>query len=202
MFVALVPPVDLVAQLTERVRAASTDGATTDPLAGIRWTPSSNWHVTLAFLATVPEETLENASAELTNVAGDFGAFDLRVVGAGAFPRASRAGVVWAGVVGGSDDAQRALARLAKHVRIGLRRARLHPDRAAFAPHLTLARLRPAADATRLVTRLASCLPAPASSASLPPWPVTEFEVLESLAGAGPGGAPAYVQVARFHLGR
>jgi RNA 2',3'-cyclic 3'-phosphodiesterase len=193
LFVALVPPTEVTESLAARVDATGVG------IAGLRWTARANWHVTLAFLAAVPTARVEAAVAELAEVAGGATPFSLRLGGAGAFPRPARAGVVWAGVEGKSKDDARALDRLAKHVRIGLRRTRLQPDRSPFRPHLTLARVRPAADVTTLVEHLTG---AAAEAAEAPTWSVTELRLVESRLGAAPGGTAAYALVASLGLGR
>lgn len=192
MFVALVPPEHVTAYLAGRL-----DGADVE-VAGLRWTARQNWHVTLAFLAAVPRTRVESAVAELTEVVREAEPFVLRLTGPGAFPRPARAGVVWAGADGASADDARALARLAKHVRIGLRRARLRPDRTPFRPHLTLARVRPAADVTRVVEHLAR-EPDPDIA---PDWAVSHVQLVESRLGAGADGTASYAAVATLALGR
>ena len=192
MFVALVPPDDVTADLAGRLRHPDME------VAGLRWTARQNWHVTLAFLAAVADTRVDAAVAELAEVARDARPFVLRLSGAGAFPRPRRAGVVWAGVGGVTADDAKALARLAKHVRIGLRRAHLHPDRTPFRPHLTLARVRPAADVTQVVNHLAG-EPFPANG---PDWAVSQLQLVESRLGAGTDGTSSYVTVATLALGR
>jgi RNA 2',3'-cyclic 3'-phosphodiesterase len=193
MFVAVVPPAEVADHLTGRV-AAAVDAEVT----GLRWTAQRNWHVTLAFLAALPPARVDAAVTELAAAAEGIDPFVLHLTGAGAFPRPARAGVVWIGAEGATAGDARALARLAKHVRIGLRRAHLRPDRTPFRPHLTVARVRPAADVTHLVERL-NRRPA---GAGVPSWPVGHLELIESRLGAGPDGTPAYATVATVALGR
>ena len=192
MFVALVPPEDVTAYLADRV--AAVDGE----IEGLRWTARRNWHVTLAFLAAVPSGRVEGAIAELSDAVLVVEPFILRLAGAGAFPRPARAGVVWAGVEGASADDARALTRLAKHVRIGLRRARLRPERTPFRPHVTLARVRPAADVTEIVQHLATKTEVDQG----PLWPVRELLLMESRLGAMPDGSAAHAPMATLTLGR
>lgn len=192
LFVALVPPDDVSAYLAGRVAAADVE------IPGLRWTARRNWHVTLAFLAAVPTARVEAAVAELAEAARIAQPFVLRPTGAGAFPRPGRAGVVWAGVDGASTDDAQTLTRLAKHVRIGLRRAHLRPDRTPFRPHVTLARLRPAADVTRIVQHLAG----EEDRLSAPSWMVSDLQLVESHLGAGPDGTAVYAPLATLALGR
>jgi 2'-5' RNA ligase len=192
MFVALLPPEDVTAHLARRLEGTDVE------IDGLRWTARQNWHVTLAFLAAVPSSRVESAVAELAEVASETDPFVLRLTGAGAFPRPARAGVVWAGTAGASAEDAKALASLTKRVRIALRRARLHPDRTPFRPHLTLARVRPTGDVTLLVEQLAH-VPGPDPA---PHWPVSDLHMVESRLGAGPDGTVLYTQVAMLPLGR
>jgi 2'-5' RNA ligase len=192
MFVALVPPADVVAALAGRVDDVGTQ------VSGLRWTLRENWHLTLAFMAAVPTAAVEAAVAELAETARNTGPFALRLRGAGGFPRPGRAGVVWVGVAGETEGDERALARLARHVRIALRRARLSPDRTPFRPHLTLARVRPAADVTGLVAELDD-VPATRSGSG---WQARDLRLVESRLGAGEGGRAGYTQVATLPLGQ
>jgi 2'-5' RNA ligase len=192
MFVAIVPPADVTAYLTDRVAAVDSK------IEGLRWTARRNWHVTLAFLAAVPSDRVERAIAELRDAVLVVEPFVLRLAGAGGFPRPARAGVVWIGADGATADDARALARLAKHVRIGLRRAHLRPDRTPFRPHLTLARVRPAADVTEIVQHLAN----KAEVDQSPLWPVSELLLMESRLGAMPDGSAAHTPTATLTLGR
>ena len=92
MFVAVVPPPEAVEHLDEflEVRRAA---------AAFRWAPAEQLHVTLAFLADVPDRKLD----DLRRAAGRAAAtrrtpFATAVAGGGAFPNAGRARVLWAGL--------------------------------------------------------------------------------------------------------
>ncbi len=65
-------------------------------------------------------------------------AFPFQLGGAGAFPKPGRARVVWIGPAGGGDD----LVGLAGAVSGALLPLGYEPDRQAFHPHLTVARLK------------------------------------------------------------
>jgi 2'-5' RNA ligase len=75
------------------------------------------------------------------------------ISGAGAFPSAAKARVLWAGIQGD----RRALGALAASVAAGARRAGAAPpaERASYHPHLTLARTRDLSSAVPLVDALA-----------------------------------------------
>jgi RNA 2',3'-cyclic 3'-phosphodiesterase len=119
----------------------------------LRWTSREAWHVTLAFLGQVDQAAAARLLPRLERAARRHFTFRLAFTGAGAFPSASRANVLWCGVSGD----RMALADLAASVAAGASRAGAPPpDRGRrFQPHLTLARCRMPADVTELVAALA-----------------------------------------------
>jgi 2'-5' RNA ligase len=103
--------------------------------------------------------------------------------GAGAFPGAARARVLWTGVRGEPCP----LAALAASVAAGARRAGAPPaeGRRGFQPHLTLARCREPADVQPLVDRL--------SGYTGTPWTAGEIYLIRShLPGGRPHDRPRY----------
>ncbi len=67
--------------------------------------------------------------------------FSLRLTGLGAFPRPGAATVLWVGV----EDATGAVERLAAQCEQAARDVGFEPEERPFHPHVTLARIRPAA---------------------------------------------------------
>jgi 2'-5' RNA ligase len=147
LFVGLAPPAvalhDLAAALAP-FRAARGD---------LRWTSRELWHVTLAFLGEVSEETLDRVAPRLEGTAGRHRAFTLSVAGGGAFANPVRANVLWSGMSGDRG----ALADLAAAVTATARGAGAAPPDAdrGFTPHLTLARCRTPVDVREIVATLA-----------------------------------------------
>jgi phosphoserine aminotransferase len=146
LFVGLAPP---AAVLDDLDAACAPFRLARDDL---RWTSRELWHVTLAFLGEVSEETVSRLSPRLERAAGRHRVFTLRVAGAGAFPGPGRANVLWSGVSGN----RRALAELAMSVSAAGRRAgAIGPDAdRRFTPHLTLARCRAPVDVRAVVASL------------------------------------------------
>jgi RNA 2',3'-cyclic 3'-phosphodiesterase len=116
---------------------------------------------------------------------------ELAVRGGGAFPGASRARVVWAGLR--ADRA--ALAALAASVAAGARRAGApspEEDR-RYRPHITLARLREPADVRPLTAELAGL--------DGSPWTAARIELIRShLPGGAVGRSPVYSSVGAWPL--
>jgi len=185
LFAALVPPVEVVEHLDDflDVRRAA---------APYRWAGSDQLHVTLAFLADVEERRLDDLAERLGRAAARRTSFETRIAGGGAFPNASRARVLWAGL--DLDETGRTeIDRLATGCRAAASRAGIAVDGQRFRPHVTVARVgRPAevSDWVRLLDAYAG-----------PPWCVDRIELIASYLGEGARGRPRYETVGDFQLG-
>lgn len=108
--------------------------------------PPSKWHVTLRFIGRVDDVLLDRIRASLDQ--GDLGGpFQLSWGGLGAFPKASKATVLWIAIDRGLDD----LTALADRMGAALEDAGLEPEDRPFRPHLTISRIRPHEDVADLV---------------------------------------------------
>jgi RNA 2',3'-cyclic 3'-phosphodiesterase len=184
MFVAVVPPDDALDHLDEfldRRRDA----------AEFRWVLREQLHVTLAFLADVPERKLDDLEERLTRAAKRRTAFAAALAGGGAFPNVGRARVLWTGL--DLDDVGRTeLSRMATGARAAAGRAGVAVDGARFKPHVTVARLRHPQEATTWVRLL--------DAYRGPGWTVDSVELVASYLGEGPRKRPRYETVASFPL--
>src|SRR5262249_423180 len=109
------------------------------------------WDVRVAFVGEVEEGLTGRLGARLERAAARHARLSLSLGGAGAFPTAGRARVLWTGVQGD----RRGLARLAQSVAAGATRAGVPPTQEGrrYQPHLTPARGRaPAAGRTLVAT--------------------------------------------------
>jgi 2'-5' RNA ligase len=182
LFVAIAPPsavLDELDALVEPLRARRLD---------LRWTNREAWHVTLAFLGQVDETAAARLLPRLERAAGQHYQMRLGFAGAGAFPAAARANVLWSGMTGD----RRALARLAESVAAGASRAGAPPPgkRRRFQPHLTLARCRMPADVTGLVASL--------DGFQGQPWTADRVHLVRSRLGATEH--PRYTSLASWPL--
>jgi RNA 2',3'-cyclic 3'-phosphodiesterase len=128
LFVALpVPPA--VRRGLEQVRARLRE-RTPD----LRFTRPEGWHVTLAFLGSVPAARIDEVGVVVrAGVADAAGVIGLRVAGPGRFGRH----VLWVGV---ADDPPGAVAALGDRLQAAIAAAGLPVQRQEVRPHLTLAR--------------------------------------------------------------
>lgn len=112
---------------------------------GVRasWVKPEALHLTLRFLGDIDDATAERIRAALREGYADAAAFPLHIKGVGAFPNLRRPNVVWAGV-----ELSEALAAAQAVAERAAQAAGLDPERKAFRPHLTVARIKdPAAGA-------------------------------------------------------
>lgn len=129
-FVALPVPPDVRETLAAEL---PSDPATRD---GRRWTRPEGWHVTLAFLGSVPDAAVGDLEAALTRAVSEADApwpRDLRVAGPGTFGRR----VLWVGL---EDDPSGSLDALAQTVRDALADTGQAVDAKPLRAHVTLAR--------------------------------------------------------------
>jgi RNA 2',3'-cyclic 3'-phosphodiesterase len=184
LFVAIAPPpgvLDELDALVAPLRTARTD---------LRWTSREAWHVTLAFLGEVDELGLTRLMPRLERAARRHHEIRLAFAGAGAFPGAHRANVLWSGLSGD----RRALGHLAESVAAGASRAgATPPDKGRrFQPHLTLARCRLPADVSGIVAALAGY--------QGQTWSVDRIHLVRSRLGAATVTQPRYSSLAYWPL--
>jgi RNA 2',3'-cyclic 3'-phosphodiesterase len=139
----------------------------------LRWTGPPAWHLTLAFLGEVSEDTAAALAPRLERAAHRHLSLSLCFAGSGAFPAAGRARVLWTGIHG--DRA--ALTALARSVAAGARRAGAPPpdEGRRFRPHVTLARSREPANVRPLVRAL--------DGYAGTPWTAPEIHLIRSYQG-------------------
>lgn len=143
---ALLPPPEALAEVATAVAPVRAEWSR------LRWVDPALWHVTVAFLGEVPDEVLPELRVRLARAAARHSPATLSFTGAGAFPSAARARIVWLGL-----HAEPPLTRLAGSVAAGARRAgAVETDRKRFHPHLTLARSRDGEDLRPLVGALSA----------------------------------------------
>lgn len=184
MFVAVAPPDAAVEHLDEFLDVRRDAGE-------LRWTVSEQFHLTVAFLADVPDRKLDDLAERLERAAKRRTAFETRLVGGGAFPNVVRARVIWAGL-DLDDHGSTELSRLATGCRAAASRAGVEVDGARFKPHLTVARVRQPHDVSRWVRLL--------EAYAGPRWAVEEVSLVQSFLGQGPRGRPRYEIVGTFPL--
>jgi 2'-5' RNA ligase len=186
MFAAVVPPDDVLEELDEFLSPRRE-------AAPLRWTRPDGWHLTLAFMADVPDRALDELLERLARAGRRRRPFTLSLGGGGAFPNVGRAKVLYAAVDGEPEDVEE-LRRLSTGARAAAGKAGAPVDGTRFTPHLTLARAGRPFEATRWLRVL--------SAYRSRPFHCTDFVLVASFLGEGPGNRPRYETVGTFPLGR
>lgn len=102
--------------------------------------------MTLRFLGEIAQDTIDRVATEVDhNVTARAGRVLCR--GLNAFPRRTRAGVIFAAI----DDPEGLVSELASQCDCAAQDAGLGPEERAFVPHITLSRLRPHQDVQRVL---------------------------------------------------
>jgi RNA 2',3'-cyclic 3'-phosphodiesterase len=187
MFVAAVPPVAALEDLEEFLSVRRE-------AAPFRWTVPDQWHVTLAFLADVPDRAYDDLVERLTRAARKRQPMRATIAGGGAFPNVGRAKVLWCGVeldTAGLDGGEE-LRRLATGCRAAASKAGIEVAGERFKPHITIARTGYPVEATSWV-RLLDTYRGPA-------YDVDEISLIASHLGEGPRKRPRYDVLETFPL--
>ncbi|WP_298459731.1 RNA 2',3'-cyclic phosphodiesterase [uncultured Cellulomonas sp.] len=204
LFAAVQPPEHVLAHLEralDAVRGSDEDAGGAGPL---RWAPTEDRHVTLAFFGEVPAGAAVELDQGLAAVAAAHRPFRAQLRGAGVFDRR----VFWIGV-GGEVDALAALT--ADCVGLGSATTGRADGRVRSRSHLTVARVRSQARARSTPYRRRPQAPAgPDRVAALahalavyagPEWTVDGFALVVSRPGEGRGAGPAYDTEQAYRLG-
>jgi 2'-5' RNA ligase len=182
-FVAARPPddiLDIIDRAVTRARRA---------MVGPRWATRDQWHVTLQFLGAVDD--VDAVSAALAAVASE-APFHASLSGAGGFPSAHRARIVWVGA-GGSGE----WLPLVTAVGSVLAPLGYEVETRPFRPHVTVARLREPAPVLAAVDGLLAGLELAGLESGGGSWMVDEVVLLES--ALAPSGA-RYTPLTRISL--
>ena len=179
LFVAVLPPAEVVSAWDAFLEPRR------DAEPSFRWTVPDGWHLTLAFLPSVPPGRVEPLEEALGDVAARTPGFPVEVFGAGAFPNPNSARALWLGVSSGVAE----LSALATRCRNAASANGIEVEGGRFRGHLTLARTRPVS-----VVRWLRVLDALGPQS----WAVADFALLRSR--SLPGGA-GYETLGRFPLG-
>lgn len=191
LFAAIVPPADAVEHL-DAFLDPRRDAAREE--SRMRWTRAEQFHVTLAFMPSVPDHLVDDYGERLADGMARIPVPVLRLAGPVAFPNAAETRALAVGVVPESEGADVVLERMAGRARNAAVTVGAEVDGQRFRPHLTIARLRRTADTTNWVRLL--------ETYTGPEWPVLEVAVIASHLGEGPGNTPRYETVAEIPLGQ
>ncbi len=132
LFVAVSLPVEVRAWVTGVIEILR------DSYPGARWVDPINIHITLRFIGWIDEAKLPVAKEITKAVAATHQPAEIGPSGLGAFPRPSRARVIWLGLY----DPAALLESAARDLDASFESLGVAAENRAFTPHLTLARLK------------------------------------------------------------
>ena len=179
LFVALIPPATVCTELA----------ALAAPLAGVRWTPAENIHLTLRFIGDTAPEKQVAFEESLLRVRVE--PFILPFGGTGLFPSRGPAKVLWVGVGHGHTR----LYQLRKQVDEALLAIDSGLAVPGFHPHFTVGRLGENHEPKQVVLFLEKH-----AGFEAPPFRVGEFHLMTS--ELPPGRSPAYRVLRSFPLAK
>jgi len=186
LFVACELPAEMKEALSSLQEALRRRG--TPPL---RWVRPEGIHLTLKFLGSVPQDKVGAICEALAPIVQGIPPLTLSLGGVGTFGDRRGPRVLWVSMEGDLEP----LAQLQRRADRALEPLGFPPERRAFSPHLTLARVpdNVAASDRQRLKELAAASEAPAASAVT----VREVNLMRSI--LGPSGA-VYERLAAFPL--
>ena len=187
-FFAVLPPQEILDHLTTHLeprRDADTERKW-------RWTRPEHLHLTLAFLADLPEHREEELAETATDWASRQHPVRMRWARAGAFPDPGAAKVMWVGV--SDEDARRALVAWSRALRGLANHSGAEVDGQRFVPHVTVARSARPVRAGRWVQAL--------DAYESPEFELDQLALVQSHLAEGPGRSPRYEVRHRLTLGQ
>jgi 2'-5' RNA ligase len=126
--------VAIAPEIVERIASAITE--LKPRIAGVRWVAPGNIHLTLKFLGSVDESTIDTIGERLHAHLRLFQRFTINAKGLGVFPSPRRPRVLWVGLNGDH------LVALASRIESALQPLGFTSESRQFTPHLTIGRWR------------------------------------------------------------
>ena len=155
--------------------------------SSVKWERPQKLHITVKFLGNTEEALMKSLKDMLDNNAKATRAFEIQLVGTGAFPNATRPRVLWLGVRQASEE----FADLASRIDTDASKLGFESENKSFSPHLTIARVRNPHNSRELGVEHASKTFGPISFTSC------ELAMYESHLSAA-GSSHTKIHVAKF----
>ena len=138
---------------TIRARLAEAQQALQAAGGHVRWSKPENLHLTLKFLGDIAEANVGDACRILQDIAAGHAAFEVEVVGSGAFPNLRRPRVVFAEV----SDLTGTLPKLADALDREMTAVGVKREKRPFRSHLTLGRVKSPRGIEGLAAAITAC---------------------------------------------
>lgn len=169
---------DKIAELSEKLRATDAD---------VRWEPREKYHITLKFLGSVEEKSLELLASRLAGHLMNFSPFRLIYHTVGCFPNLHHPRVIWVG----AEDEEGTLVRIQEKAEEFSAALGIEKEDRKFHPHVTLGRVKGSKNLKALIAEL--------EQVSFEPQSSVVHEVLLMKSELKPSGS-VYSVLQRFSL--
>jgi len=103
----------------------------------LKWVSTDNLHLTIKFIGDLPDEKLDPLKNLLTETLIDQGGFSIDIQGLRMYPNPKKPRVIWLGIVGGEP-----LTEIHNALESTLKPLGIPPEKRAYTPHLTIARVK------------------------------------------------------------
>jgi len=174
LFVSIEPP----AQLKDALSQVQAELRQAVPNAAIRWTPSTQLHLTLRFLGKVESTEVDALVGSVLQHCTGIPPIALHAEGIGFFPGQRRPRVVWIGV----RDSAGLLKKLHQAVQAATQRFSPEPPEDDFVGHITIGRIK---RLDRQETRVLVEAAAKTGARPLADWTATSIELMKSKLSSG-----------------
>lgn len=126
-------------ELLQSANLLVDEAKSTPDMQKIRWTPSSNWHLTLRFMGNTRDEQLDQLVELVTPIAQDIASFDIESNGVIFLPDKHPR------IFGLSVRLNESLAQIVQGLNQAAQHCGFTADKRLFLPHVTLGRWKPGA---------------------------------------------------------
>ena len=128
--------VEIPLEIRQEIQRA-TSNLRRDAGSLVRWVAMENMHLTLKFLGNIPSANVEALTQMIHAETDSFNCFDIHLTSIGSFPSPKRPRVIYIGI-----QAPAALEAFQRQLESATRRLGYTAEERAFAPHLTIGRVR------------------------------------------------------------
>jgi 2'-5' RNA ligase len=105
--------------------------------AQIKWTDTSNIHITIVFLGNTEDKTINAINSMMEDKCKGFGQFELILKGSGIFRNINDPRIIWTGI-----EPSEKLSQLNNLIMNGLKELEIKTEDHPYKPHLTIGRIK------------------------------------------------------------
>jgi RNA 2',3'-cyclic 3'-phosphodiesterase len=129
--------VDFPPNMLKKIAEIISFFKTLTPEKDLKWVETDNLHLTIKFLGEIEENKTAQVKHTLSQALKDQNCFDIEINGLGMYPNKNKPRVIWLGITGANP-----LSEIYNVLNQELTSLGFTPERRAFSPHLTIARIR------------------------------------------------------------